>query len=85
MADTENESADDFNFDAWASDINLNRKVTQILRQEDLCTKDSLKLVSEHELRSIGVQLGSAKLICKEVLKWTDKQETSAPPSNSNR
>ncbi|KAH3880584.1 hypothetical protein DPMN_004501 [Dreissena polymorpha] len=83
MAETENESADDFNFDAWASDINLNRKVTQILRQEDLCTKDSLKLVNEQELKSIGVPLGSAKLRCKEVLKWTDKQETSAPPATA--
>ncbi|KAH3814868.1 hypothetical protein DPMN_143382 [Dreissena polymorpha] len=58
-------------------------KVTKILRQEDLCTKDSLKLVNERELMSNGVPLGSAKLICKEVLKWTDKQETSAPPATA--
>ena len=38
---TETES---FNFDEWATGLGLSRKVTQILRQEELSSKTSLNL-----------------------------------------
>ena len=36
------EPISDFNFDTWATELGLPRKVTQILRPEELTTKRAL-------------------------------------------
>ena len=35
----------EFNFDEWASSLGLSRKITQILRQEELVSKEALSLL----------------------------------------
>ena len=58
-----------FEFDTWASDLNLKRKTTSLLTKEDLNTEAALALVTTSELRSIGVSLGQAKLIVDSQVK----------------
>lgn len=58
---------DDFNFDSWCSGLNLPRKVTQILRTEELCSREAITLMSESDFKSIGLPLGCVKLIMKDL------------------
>jgi hypothetical protein len=61
---------DGFNFDAWAKSLGLNRKVIQCLCREELVRKEALQLVEIGDLKSIGLPLGSIKLIMDQVNKW---------------
>ena len=74
----ENVPQSGFNFDTWATDIKLSRKVTQILRQEELVTKEALTLVSESDLKTIGLPLGSIKVLIQEVKSWKSEEATVA-------
>ncbi|KAH3711812.1 hypothetical protein DPMN_071486 [Dreissena polymorpha] len=60
----------DFQFDNWAVDLKLPRKVIQQLRQEELVTKQALLLVEEIDLKTLGLPLGCTKLIIAEIRKW---------------
>ena len=61
---------EDFNFDEWATGLGLNRKVTQILRQEELTSKTALKLLQLKDLKELGLPLGSVKIIENEIQTW---------------
>jgi len=60
----------DFQFDNWAVDLKLPRKVIQQLRQKELVTKEALLLVEESDLKALGLPLGCTKLIIQEIRKW---------------
>ena len=68
----------EFNFDTWVTELNLPRKVSQILRQEELTTKDTLILLNEGDVKSLGLPLGSAKLLIKVIKEWQAESVTSA-------
>lgn len=74
MEESTNVDIEQFNFDSWCGKLNLSRKVIQILRNEELCTKDALELISESDLKSLGLPLGCVKLIIKDI-------QTSTSPS----
>ena len=59
----------DFNFDTWATELGLSRKVTQILRQEELITKRALSLIEMKDLKELGLPLGTIKVIMDELRK----------------
>jgi len=42
----------------------------QIFRQEELVTKEALTLVSESDLKTIGLPLGSIQVLLQEVKLW---------------
>jgi hypothetical protein len=72
MSDTEQESTEisDFNFDEWSSRLGLSRKVTQIMRQEELTSKDVLALLELKDLKELGFPLGTIKLLMREIEQW---------------
>lgn len=73
MSDQEeirNDVVEEFNFDEWAGNKKLSRKVTQILRQEELTTKDTLKLLQDSDLKQLGLPLGAVKTIMVEINNW---------------
>lgn len=73
--ETELQVVDEFNFDNWATEIGLTRKVTQILRQEELITKRALCLTELQDLKGLGLPLGTIKVILDEVRKFKDNSE----------
>ena len=79
---TETES---FNFDEWATGLGLSRKVTQILRQEELTSKTALKLIKLKDLKELGLPLGSVKIIENEIHIWNKSQNTSDKLGNSEK
>ena len=72
--ETEMENIDTFNFDKWCGELNLTRKVCQILRQEDLVTKEALSLIQEMDLKQIGLTMGAIKVIIADISKWNSKE-----------
>ena len=52
-----------FVFDDWVKAAGLSRKATNTLRQEDLTTERTLKLLERADVRSLNLQLGQAKLL----------------------
>ncbi|KAH3849345.1 hypothetical protein DPMN_091744 [Dreissena polymorpha] len=72
----ENETEKPFNFDTWCSELQLSRKVTQILRQEDIVTWDVIRLLAESDLKQIGVTLGAIKVIMVNIK--TNQDNTSS-------
>ena len=72
MSDTE-EVADvvnAFNFDEWANGLGLKRSTTQVLRNEELTTQETLKMLEAKDLKELGLPMGSVKLILKAVNQW---------------
>ncbi|KAH3774246.1 hypothetical protein DPMN_175622 [Dreissena polymorpha] len=63
----ENETEKQFNLDSWCSELQLSRKVTQILRREDIVTCDVIRLLTESDLKQIGVTLGAIKVIMTNI------------------
>jgi hypothetical protein len=68
-ADSRPESGSDgaFEFDMWASDVGLSRKTTHVLRQEELITKESLRLLEVKDAKEFGFPLGQQKLLMAAV------------------
>jgi hypothetical protein len=64
------EATSGFAFEAWITELNLPRKVSQILRQEELTSKETLSLLSENDLKGLGLPLGCTKVILEQVRKW---------------
>ena len=48
----------DFNFDEWTASVSLNRKITQVLRQEELTSKEALSLIELKDLKEIKFPYG---------------------------
>ena len=48
----------DFNFDEWAASLNLSRKITQVLRQEELTSKEALSLIELKRLKGVEFSYG---------------------------
>ena len=42
----------EFNFNEWASSLGLSRKITQILHQEELVSKETLPLLELKDLKN---------------------------------
>ena len=53
----------EFNFDEWASSLGLSRKITQILCQEDLVSKEALSLLEMKDLKELSFPMGTIKII----------------------
>ncbi len=53
----------EFNFDQWVTNIGLNRKATQVLRSQDCVCRESLSLLSDMDVKSLGLTLGQSKLL----------------------
>ena len=51
----------EFNFDEWASSLGLSRKITQILRQEELVSKEALSLLELKDLKELNFFHGDYK------------------------
>jgi len=77
----ENEEIEEFDFEAWTQKLKLSRKVTQILRTEELTTMEALKLLEPSDLRQIGLPLGSARIIMADIKSSSVQQEQ---PSDTN-
>lgn len=78
MSDTEAEpTVSDFNFEDWCKSLGLNRKVTQVLRTEELTSKASLELVEARDLKELGLSMGSIKLITKSITMWNKNEVES--------
>lgn len=76
---------EDFNFDEWATGLGLNRKVTQILRQEELTSKTALKLLQLKDLKELGLPLGSVKIIENEIQTWNKVSDIPNKLVNSEK
>lgn len=66
------EENEEFNFEHWAKQLNLPKKVQQILSKEELTSKESLQLLDVQDLKEMGLPLGCTKLIMKSVNKWNN-------------
>lgn len=64
----------EFNFDEWASSLGLSRKITQILRQEELVSKEALSLLELKDLKELNFPMGTTKIILHDFAKWTTVQ-----------
>ena len=60
----------DFNFDEWAASLNLSRKITQVLRQEELTSKETLTLIELKDLKELNFLMGTRKVIMSDINKW---------------
>ena len=60
----------DFNFDEWAISLNLSRKITQVLRQEELTSKEALSLIELKDLKELNFPMGTTKVILSDINKW---------------
>lgn len=83
-----NEAAEDpdFDFEAWAKEAGLLRKTTAKLRQEDLCTKRTLALLVNSDIRELSLAIGQRKLLEAAVQKLTPAtsgQPTQEPSGRS--
>ena len=67
-------STPEFNFDEWASSLGLSRKITQILRQEELVSKQALSLLEMKDLKELNFPMGTTKIILHDIAKWTTLQ-----------
>ena len=70
---TEKETVD-FNFESWANSLKLPRKVTQVLRQEELCSKEAISLLEQKDLKELGLPVGCVKLILRDIQLWNGAQ-----------
>ena len=61
----------EFNFDEWASSLGFGRKITQILRQEELVSKQALSLLELKDLKELNFPMGTTKIILHNIAKWT--------------
>ena len=70
----------EFDFDQWALDLGLNRKTTGILRQQELCTRQVLVMLTESDLRELGLVLGQRKLLQSAIqaFRSTDQHQQAA-------
>ena len=83
MSDIETElPISDFNFDEWCKNLGLNRKITQVLRQEEFTTKETLELVELKDLKEMGLPMGTTKVIMKSIQKWNTNAVDSEDNSN---
>ena len=75
--ETRNGQKSQFHFDDWAISHGIQRKTTKVLRDQDICTVDTLILISTEELLSIGITLGQAKTVVSAAaaLKISDKNK----------
>ena len=90
-SDVGEEGTDDiFNFDEWANSIDLKRPATQILRNEELTSKEALILLEQKDMKELGLTMGTTKLIQKQIAQWKDVKGTdpgsmeSADPTVEN-
>ena len=60
----------DFNFDEWAASLNLSRKITQVLRQEELTSKEALSLIELKDLKELSFPMETTKVIMSDINKW---------------
>ena len=72
MSDTEEvaNGVNAFNFDEWANGLSLRQSTTQALRNEELTTQETLKMLEAKDLKELGLPMGSVKLILKAVNQW---------------
>ena len=69
-----------FNFDEWTVQNGINRKSTKILREQDICTMDTITKVSSSELLSVGITLGQAKVIVGAALDMNNSKGQGSTP-----
>ena len=67
---------DIFNFDEWANSIGLKRPATQMLRNEELTSKEALILLEQKDMKELGLTMGTTKLIQKQIAQWKDVKGT---------
>ncbi|KAH3737460.1 hypothetical protein DPMN_044053 [Dreissena polymorpha] len=79
----EDETEKPFNFDSWCSELQLSRKVTQILRQEDIVTWNVIRLLTESDLKQIGMTLGAIKVIMVNIK--TNQDDASSEVGNTDQ
>ena len=60
----------EFNFDEWAASLSLSRKITQVLRQEELTSKEALSLVELKDLNELNFPMWTKKVILNDINKW---------------
>ena len=73
--DTQEESQEtkditsEFNFDELASSLGLSRKITQVLRQEELVSKETLSLLELKDLKELSFPMGTIQIILITLVK----------------
>ena len=60
MSDTEEvvDGVNAFNFDEWANGLRLKRSTTQVLRNEELTTQETLKMLEATTLKNLDYLWG---------------------------
>ena len=92
MADQAENSAqdDEFDFEQWSKNNSLPRKLTALLRQQDLTTLETLVSLDKEDLASLPLTLGHHKMLAKAVSQIrtsmepdTDRTTDSTGPRTS--
>ena len=65
----------EFDFDAWANGVGLNRATTAKLKKEDLCTERTLTLLNTADIRELGLAIGQRKLLETAVQQLASPQQ----------
>ena len=60
----------DFNFDEWTASVSLSRKITQVLPQEELASKEALSLIKLKDLKELNLPMGTTTIILNDINKW---------------
>ena len=60
----------DFNFDKWTASLSLSRKITQVLPQEELTSKEALSLIELKDLKELNFPMKTTKIILNDINKW---------------
>ena len=74
-------TSEKFNFDEWCKNLKFSRKVSQMLRNEELYTREALALITESDLKCLGVPLGNVKVIVNNIKTWNTPSTTSVLPA----
>lgn len=72
----------EFNFDEWSFSLGLSRKITKVLRQVDLTTKEALSLVELKGVKELNFPMGVTKIVLNDVAKWKTVLTATTVPDN---
>lgn len=64
------DTASEFNFDEWATSLGLSRKITKVLRQKELVTKEVLSLLELKDLKDVNFPMATTSIILHDTYKW---------------
>lgn len=76
---------EEFSFEEWAAKLKLSRQVTQTLRKEELTSRDTIKLLTERDLKEMSLPIGAIKLILVSISEWNSDGSIPAKEGSEKR